>query len=118
MNTTNTDTTPSKAEPMPASFAALSAEDDGLSGDMSLDLILDVPVNISLEVGRVRVPIRQLLKFQQGSVIELDRAAGEPLDVYVNGTLVAQGEVVVVNERFGVRLTEIVSPAERIKRLR
>ena len=86
--------------------------------DANLDLILDVPVSLSLEVGHARIPIRNLLQLNQGSVVELERMAGEPLDVYVNGTLVAQGEVVVVNERFGVRLTDVVSPSERIKRLR
>lgn len=88
------------------------------SADVNLDLILDVQVTLSLEVGRARIPIRNLLQLNQGSVVELERMAGEPLDVFVNGTLVAQGEVVVVNERFGVRLTEVVSPSERIKRLR
>jgi len=89
-----------------------------VSADVNLDLILDVPVTLSLEVGRVRIPIRSLLQLNQGSVVELERLAGEPLDVFVNGMLVAQGEVVVVNERFGVRLTDVVSPSERIKRLR
>jgi len=89
-----------------------------VGGDVNLDLILDVPVSLTLEVGRARIPIRNLLQLNQGSVVELERMAGEPLDVYVNGTLVAQGEVVVVNERFGVRLTDVVSPSERIKRLR
>ena len=86
--------------------------------DVNLEVILDVPVTLSMEVGRTRIPIRNLLQLNQGSVVELDRAAGEPLDVFVNGTLIAQGEVVVVNDRFGVRLTDVVSPAERIKRLR
>ena len=81
-------------------------------------VILDVSVSLSLEVGRTRIPIRNLLQLNQGSVVELERGAGEPLDVFVNGTLIAQGEVVVVNDRFGVRLTDVVSPAERIKRLR
>jgi flagellar motor switch protein FliN/FliY len=94
------------------------AEPAAGAGDVNLDLILDVPVSLSLEVGRARIPIRNLLQLNQGSVVELERMAGEPLDVYVNGTLVAQGEVVVVNERFGVRLTDVVSPSERIKRLR
>ncbi len=85
---------------------------------MNLDVILDVSVSLSLEVGRTRIPIRNLLQLNQGSVVELERAAGEPLDVFVNGTLIAQGEVVVVNDRFGVRLTDVVSPSERIKRLR
>ncbi|MGV8923909.1 MAG: flagellar motor switch protein FliN [Thermomonas sp.] len=90
----------------------------GAATDLNLDVILDVPVSLSLEVGRTRIPIRNLLQLNQGSVVELERAAGEPLDVYVNGTLIAQGEVVVINDRFGVRLTDVVSPAERIKRLR
>ena len=86
--------------------------------DVNLDVILDVPVTLSLEVGRTRLPIRSLLQLNQGSVVELERAAGEPLDVYVNGTLVAHGQVVVVNEKFGIRLTDVVSPAERIRKLR
>ena len=100
-----------------AAFDPLTAE-TGLASDLNLDVILDVPVTLSLEVGRARIPIRNLLQLNQGSVVELERAAGEPLDLYVNGTLIAQGEVVVVNDRFGVRLTDVVSPAERIKRLR
>jgi flagellar motor switch protein FliN/FliY len=104
-----------------AAFDPLTA-DAGLAhpagADLNLDVILDVPVSLSLEVGRARIPIRNLLQLNQGSVVELERGAGEPLDVYVNGTLIAQGEVVVVNDRFGVRLTDVVSPAERIKRLR
>ena len=88
------------------------------SQDVNLEVILDVPVTLSMEVGRTRIPIRNLLQLNQGSVVELERGAGEPLDVFVNGTLIAQGEVVVVNDRFGVRLTDVVSPAERIKRLR
>lgn len=100
-----------------AAFDALTAESGG-GPDLNLDVILDVPVSLSLEVGRARIPIRNLLQLNQGSVVELERGAGEPLDVYVNGTLIAQGEVVVVNDRFGVRLTDVVSPSERIKRLR
>ena len=100
-----------------AAFDPLTA-DSANGAELNLDVILDVPVSLSLEVGRTRIPIRNLLQLNQGSVVELDRAAGEPLDVYVNGTLIAQGEVVVVNDRFGVRLTDVVSPAERIKRLR
>lgn len=83
-----------------------------------LDVILDIPVNISMEVGRTSITIRNLLQLNQGSVIELDRLAGEPLDVLVNGTLIAHGEVVVVNEKFGIRMTDVISPAERIKKLR
>lgn len=83
-----------------------------------LDTILDIPVSISMEVGSTSITIRNLLQLNQGSVIELDRLAGEPLDVLVNGTLIAHGEVVVVNEKFGIRMTDVVSPSERIKRLR
>ncbi len=95
-----------------------STDMDAAEPDMSLDVILDVPVTLSLEVGRTRMPIRNLLQLNQGSVVELERGAGEPLDVFVNGTLIAHGEVVVVNDRFGVRLTDVVSPSERIRRLR
>jgi len=86
--------------------------------DVNLETILDVPVTLSMEVGRTRVPIRNLLQLNHGSVVELERAAGEPLDVFVNGTLIAHGEVVVVNEKFGIRLTDVVSPAERIRKLK
>jgi flagellar motor switch protein FliN/FliY len=85
--------------------------------DGKLDVILDVPVMLSLEVGRTRLPIRSLLQLNQGSVVELERAAGDALDVFVNGTLVAHGEVVVVNEKVGIRLTDVASPAERIRKL-
>ena len=84
----------------------------------NLDVILDIPVSISMEVGSTDINIRNLLQLNQGSVIELDRLAGEPLDVLVNGTLIAHGEVVVVNEKFGIRLTDVISPSERIKKLR
>lgn len=86
--------------------------------DSNLDVILDIPVTLSLELGRTRVNIRHLLQLNQGSVVELDRLAGEPLDVLVNGTLVAHGEVVVVNEKYGLRLTDVVSQTERIKKLK
>ncbi|MCJ1888134.1 flagellar motor switch protein FliN [Pseudomonas sp. LA21] len=89
----------------------------GLEGP-NLDVILDIPVTISMEVGNTDINIRNLLQLNQGSVIELDRLAGEPLDVLVNGTLIAHGEVVVVNEKFGIRLTDVISPSERIKKLR
>ena len=91
---------------------------DSAARDVNLEVILDVPVTLSMEVGRTRIPIRNLLQLNQGSVVELDRAAGEPLDVFVNGTLVAHGEVVVVNEKFGIRITDVVSPAERIRKLK
>jgi len=83
-----------------------------------LDTILDIPVTISMEVGRAKISIRNLLQLNQGSVVELDRIAGEPLDVLVNGTLIAHGEVVVVNDKFGIRLTDVISQIERIKKLR
>lgn len=85
---------------------------------VDLDVLLDIPVTLQLEIGRTRVPIRSLLSYTQGSVIEMDRLAGEPLDLLVNGTLIAHGEVVVVNDKFGVRLTDVISPQERIKKLR
>ena len=88
------------------------------TNDVNLDVILDVPVTLSMEVGRARIPIRNLLQLNPGSVVELERAAGEPLDVYANGTLIAHGEVVVINEKFGIRLTDVVSPAERIRKLK
>ncbi len=84
----------------------------------NLDVILDIPVSISMEVGSTEISIRNLLQLNQGSVVELDRLAGEPLDVLVNGTLIAHGEVEVVNEKFGIRLTDVISPSERIKKLR
>ncbi len=94
-------------------------EDDAVESDdeINLDVILDVPVDISMEIGRTKISIRNLLKLNQGSVIELDRLAGEPMDVLVNGTLIAHGEVVVVNDKFGIRLTDVISPVERIKKL-
>jgi flagellar motor switch protein FliN/FliY len=102
-----------------AAFQELSedASPSRINEDANLDVILDIPVNVSMEIGRTRMPIRNLLQLNQGSVIELDRLAGEPMDVLVNGTLIAHGEVVVVNEKFGVRLTDIISPTERVKRL-
>ena len=98
------------------SFGSSGPEHAGV--DENLEVILDVPVTLSLEVGRTRMAIRQLLQLAEGSVVELDRAAGEPLDVFVNATMVAHGEVVIVNERYGVRLTDVVSPAERIRKLK
>jgi flagellar motor switch protein FliN len=89
----------------------------GNSEDLNLDVILDVPVTLSMEIGRTQINIRNLLQLNQGSVVELDRFAGEPLDVLVNGTLVAHGEVVVINDKFGIRLTDVISVSERVKRL-
>lgn len=99
-------------------FEELQSESGKAIVNPELDVILDIPVSISMEVGRTSITIRNLLQLNQGSVIELDRLAGEPLDVLVNGTLIAHGEVVVVNEKFGIRMTDVISPAERIKKLR
>ncbi|MBN9426230.1 MAG: flagellar motor switch protein FliN [Burkholderiales bacterium] len=82
-----------------------------------IDMILDIPVQLTVELGRTRIPIKHILQLAQGSVIELDALAGEPMDVLVNGCLIAQGEVVVVNDKFGIRLTDIVTPSERVRRL-
>ena len=82
-----------------------------------LDMILDIPVQISVELGRAKIPIKNLLQLAHGSVVELDAMAGEPMSVFVNGTLIAQGEVVVVNEKFGIRLTDIITPSERMRKL-
>ena len=96
----------------------LDESDNFQQGDVKLDVVLDIPVTIAMEIGRTKISIRNLLQLNQGSVVELDRLAGEPMDVLVNGTLVAHGEVVVVNEKFGIRLTDVISPAERIKNLK
>lgn len=113
------DPRPAAGRPSAAEFPELQAERrPDTQGDIRLDAILDVPVTVSMEIGRSRISIRNLLQLNQGSVVELDRLAGEPMDVLVNGTLVAQGEVVVVNDKFGIRLTDIISPSERVKRLR
>jgi flagellar motor switch protein FliN/FliY len=96
----------------------LSDDKNAAVDKRKLDTILDIPVTISMEVGRSKISIRNLLQLNQGSVVELDRIAGEPLDVLVNGTLIAHGEVVVVNDKFGIRLTDVISQIERIKKLR
>jgi flagellar motor switch protein FliN/FliY len=106
---------PGDATPMqPEEFS--QSVPDGVDA-VNLDMVLDVPVTISMEIGRTRIPIRNLLQLNQGSVVELDRLAGEPLNVLVNGTLIAHGEVVVVNEKFGIRLTDVISPSERIRKI-
>ncbi len=103
----------------PAAFDELVADSAGISDeDVNLNVIMDIPVDLSMEIGRTKISIRNLLQLNQGSIVELDRLAGEPLDVMVNGTLIAHGEVVVVNERFGIRLTDVISPAERVKKLK
>ena len=86
--------------------------------DANLDVILDIHVTLSMEIGRTELPIHSLLQLNQGSVVELDRLAGEPMDVLINGTLIAHGEVVVINEKFGIRLTDVISPAVRVKKLK
>jgi flagellar motor switch protein FliN/FliY len=101
----------------PEIFKELSgtASNGGLAND--IDFILDIPVLLTVELGRTKIAIKNLLQLAQGSVVELDGLAGEPMDVLVNGCLIAQGEVVVVNDKFGVRLTDIITPAERIRKL-
>jgi len=98
----------------------LQEDSESITGEekRKLDAILDIPVTISMEVGRSHISIRNLLQLNQGSVVELDRVAGEALDVLVNGTLIAHGEVVVVNDKFGIRLTDVISQVERIKKLK
>jgi len=107
-----------KAQPQGAAFEELKAEANGQVKTRDIDFLLDIPLEISVEVGRVRMLIKDLLQLGQGSVIELEKIAGEPMEILVNDKLVARGEVVVVNEKFGVRLTDIISPTERIRQLK
>jgi flagellar motor switch protein FliN/FliY len=100
----------------PATFANFSPAPSNPAGN-DLNMILDIPVQLTVELGRTRIPIKNILQLAQGSVVELDAMAGEPMDVLVNGFLIAQGEVVVVNDKFGIRLTDIVTPSERMRRL-
>ncbi len=109
---------PYQAKPASQVFPDFGAERSGGGGNNDLDMILDIPVQITVELGRTKLSIRNLLQLAHGSVVELDGLAGEPMDVLVNGTLIAQGEVVVVNEKFGIRLTDIITPAERMRKLR
>lgn len=92
-----------------------AASDSG--GVQDINMVLDIPVQLSVELGRTKVPIKYILQLAQGSVVELDALAGEPMDVLVNGYLIAQGEVVVVNDKFGIRLTDVVTPSERLRRV-
>jgi len=94
-----------------------TTEDQGAEGKIKLDVLQNIPVTLSIEVGRAVIKIRDLMRLSQGSVVELDRIAGEPLDLLVNNTVVAQGEVVLVNERYGIRLTRVVPPSERLEKL-
>jgi flagellar motor switch protein FliN/FliY len=103
------------ARPAPIFNPLTSAGSAGAPGD--IDLIMDIPVQLTVELGRTRIPIRHILQLAQGSVVELEGLAGEPMDVLVNGCLIAQGEVVVVNDKFGIRLTDIVTPAERMRKI-
>jgi flagellar motor switch protein FliN/FliY len=106
------------AQAQPAQIFQQLSESGGKAGAMQdLDMILDIPVNLTVELGRTKISIRNLLQLAHGSVVELDALAGEPMDVLVNGTLIAQGEVVVVNDKFGIRLTDIVTPTERMRKL-
>ncbi len=101
---------------LPATFAKFSPSSGNGAGN-DINMILDIPVQLTVELGRTRIPIKHILQLAQGSVVELEALAGEPMDVLVNGYLIAQGEVVVVNEKFGIRLTDIVTPSERMRRL-
>lgn len=100
----------------PASFQTFAPTGTTNSGN-DINMILDIPVQLTVELGRTRIPIKHILQLAQGSVVELEAMAGEPMDVLVNGYLIAQGEVVVVNDKFGIRLTDIVTPSERMRRL-
>ena len=100
----------------PASFTNFAATTASTAGN-DINMILDIPVQLTVELGRTRIPIKHILQLAQGSVVELEALAGEPMDVLVNGYLIAQGEVVVVNDKFGIRLTDIVTPSERMRRL-
>ena len=102
----------------PAALETFLPTDSGSGKAADLDSILDIPITLSVEIGKAKLSIRNLLQLNQGSVVELDRMAGEPLDLLVNGTLVAHGEVVVVNEKYGIRLTDVVSAQERVKKLK
>jgi flagellar motor switch protein FliN len=102
----------------PATFTNLGQGNPGAAGaGNDINMILDIPVQLTVELGRTRIPIKNILQLAQGSVVELETLAGEPMDVLVNGYLIAQGEVVVVNDKFGIRLTDIVTPSERVRRL-
>lgn len=101
-----------------AEFESLDAVETAGSIEPNLDVILNIPVTLSMQIGRTRMTIEELMRLNRGSVVKLDRLAGEPMDVLVNGTLIAHGEVVVVNEKFGIRLLDVISPTERVKKLR
>ena len=108
--------TPSQPAAQPHSFAQFASA-TGTAAHNDLDMIMDIPVQLTVELGRTKMPIKNLLQLAQGSVVELTGQAGEPLDVMINGFLIAQGEVVVVNEKIGIRLTDVITPSERLRRL-
>jgi flagellar motor switch protein FliN/FliY len=101
-----------------ASFEELKKDESAGSGEKDIDFLLDIPLEVTVELGRTRMLVQELLQLGQGSVIELEKLAGEPMEILVNNKLIARGEVVVVNEKFGVRLTDIISPAERVRQLK
>ncbi|MGE5470037.1 MAG: flagellar motor switch protein FliN [Bacteroidota bacterium] len=110
------ESTPAAAQPADI-FPSFGGSAGGGGMMNELDMILDIPVQITVELGRTKITIKNLLQLAHGSVVELDAMAGEPMDVLVNGTLIAQGEVVVVNDKFGIRLTDIITPSERMRKL-
>jgi flagellar motor switch protein FliN len=105
------------ADVVPSAFQSLSSSNPIANTPHDIELVLDIPVQLTVELGRTKVSIKDILQIAQGSVVELDAVAGDPLDVFINGCLIAQGEVVVVNDKFGIRLTDIVTPSERIRKL-
>ncbi len=111
------DAAQAQSQPQTTVFQELSPKAHKTETHNDIDFILDIPVQLTVELGRTKIAIKNLLQLAQGSVVELDGLAGEPMDVLVNGCLIAQGEVVVVNDKFGIRLTDIITPAERIRKL-
>ena len=116
MADTGSSTQAGASSPQPASFPSVQNAQTG-EAPKNIDFLLDIPMNVAVYVGSAKMAIRDLLQLAQGSVVELDGMAGEPMDVLVNGCLIAQGEVVVVNDKFGIRLTDIITPSERIRKL-
>lgn len=115
--TASAEAAPAAATPAAAAVFQPLERDTPTGFHNDIEMILDIPVQLTVELGRTKVPIKSLLQLAQGSVVELDGLAGEPMDVLVNGYLIAQGEVVVVNDKFGIRLTDIITPSERIRKL-
>ena len=115
---TGTGATTAAATRAPTAAFEQFAPTQGKGVTNDIDMILDIPVQLTVELGRTKIAIKNLLQLAQGSVVELDGLAGEPMDVFVNGCLIAQGEVVVVNDKFGIRLTDIITPSERIRKLK